>query len=101
MHAMRIEAIGAVLVLVMAAAASAPAPVVAQTTVTAELLAQAGDDPGNWLMHSGQYHSQRFSRLDQITRANVGALKLKWVRQLPVLGQVQTTPLVVSTASCI
>ena len=63
MHTMRIKALGAVLVLVMAAAASAPAPVVAQTTVTAELLAQADQDPANWLMHSGQYHSQRFSRL--------------------------------------
>ena len=68
----------------------------AQTTdISSDHLARADEDPGNWLMYSGQYHSQRFSRLDQITRANVSQLKLQWVRQLPTLGQVQTTPLVV------
>ena len=68
----------------------------AQTTdVSYDHLVRADEDPGNWLMHSGQYHSQRFSRLDQINRANVGRLRLSWVRQLPTLGQVQTSPLVV------
>ena len=68
----------------------------AQTTdVSSDRLVRADEDPGNWLMYSGQYHSQRFSRLDQITRDNVSELKLSWVRQLPTLGQVQTTPLVV------
>ena len=63
--------------------------------VTYDRLVRADDEPGNWLMHSGQYHSQRFSRLDRIDRANVGRLGLAWVRQLPTLGQVQTSPLVV------
>ena len=63
--------------------------------VTYDHLVRAGEDPGNWLMYSGQYHSQRFSRLDEIDRTNVGRLELAWVRQLPTLGQVQTSPLVV------
>ncbi len=63
--------------------------------VTPDELVNAGDNPGNWVMHSGQYHSQRFSSLTQIDRENVDQLQLAWVRQLPTLGQVQTTPLVV------
>ena len=67
-----------------------------QDRVGYDQLVRASDDPGNWLMHSGQYHSQRFSSLEQINRANVDGLQLKWVRQLQTLGQVQTTPLVVN-----
>lgn len=63
--------------------------------VTPDELVNAGDNPENWVMHSGQYHSQRFSSLTQIDRENVDQLQLAWVRQLPTLGQVQTTPLVV------
>ena len=63
--------------------------------VTPDELVHASDNPENWVMHSGQYHSQRFSSLTQIDRENVDQLQLAWVRQLPTLGQVQTTPLVV------
>ena len=63
--------------------------------VTYERLVRAADDPANWVTYSGQYHGQRFSRLTQVDRSNVDRLELAWVRQLPVLGQVQTTPLVV------
>ncbi|MXY16481.1 MAG: PQQ-dependent dehydrogenase, methanol/ethanol family [Acidobacteria bacterium] len=62
--------------------------------VTYEQIVRAGDDPANWITYHGQYHAQRYSRLAQIDRSNVGRLELAWVRQLPVLGQVQTTPLV-------
>ena len=56
----------------------------AQTSeVDSNRLVHAEQEPGNWLMYSGQYHSQRFSRLDQITRSNVSELELRWVRQLP------------------
>ena len=80
------------LLVVTALAAGAAAQ---EGRVTYDHLVRAADDPGNWLMYSGQYHSQRFSRLDEIDRANVGRLELAWVRQLPTLGQVQTSPLVV------
>ncbi len=63
--------------------------------VTFERLLGAADDPGNWLMYSGQYNSQRFSRLDQVNRSNASKLSLRWVRQLRTLGAVETTPLVV------
>ena len=61
--------------------------VVAQTDassggVTYERLLAAEEEPGNWLTYSGQYHSQRFSGLDQINNGNVERLELAWVRQL-------------------
>lgn len=63
--------------------------------VTYERLVGAADDPANWLTYSGQYHAQRFSRLDQIHAGNVHELRVKWVRQFPTLAMIETSPLVV------
>lgn len=63
--------------------------------VTWERLVNAADEPHNWLMYSGTFSSQRFSRLDQINRANVGNLELKWTYQIPVIDRAETSPLVV------
>ena len=51
--------------------------------VTWERLLNAADEPQNWLMYSGTLDSQRFSRLDQVDKANVGELELKWAYQIP------------------
>jgi alcohol dehydrogenase (cytochrome c) len=67
----------------------------AQAGVSYERLLAAGQDPGNWLMYSGQYTGQRFSALDQINRDTVSDLGVAWVRQLDTLEDVETTPLVV------
>ena len=64
-------------------------------SVSYERLVGAVQEPGNWLMYSGQYNAQRFSALDQIDAGNVSKLELKWVRQLSTLSSVETTPLVV------
>lgn len=48
-----------------------------------------------WLTYSGQYHARRFSKLSQINRENVSGLRLKWIRQFPVLEAIETSPLVV------
>ena len=63
--------------------------------VTSERLLKASDEPENWLMYSGQYNSQRHSRLTAIDKSNVDQLKVKWVKQLETLADVETTPLVV------
>ncbi|MEE2778040.1 MAG: PQQ-dependent dehydrogenase, methanol/ethanol family [Acidobacteriota bacterium] len=63
--------------------------------VSYERLRNAADEPGNWLMYSGQYDAQRYSLLDEIDVSNVSGLELKWVRQLNTLSSVETTPLVV------
>jgi alcohol dehydrogenase (cytochrome c) len=73
----------------------AAAGVSAQGGVSYERLEAAADEPANWLMYSGEFNSQRFSRLDEIDRSNAGDLQLRWVRQLPTLGRVETTPLVI------
>ena len=48
------------------------------TPVTQEML--LNPSPGDWLMFSRTYDSQRFSPLDQINRQNVGQLRMAWVR---------------------
>ena len=67
----------------------------AHAQVTSDRLAAAPSEPQNWLMYSGNYWSNRYSPLNQITPANVKNLKLQWVYQSPVAGNWQTTPLVV------
>ena len=63
--------------------------------VTWERLVNAADEPENWLMYSGTFDSQRYSRLDQIHNRNVSGLELKWAYQIPKLDRAETTPLVV------
>ena len=70
-----------------------PAP--AFSPVSYDRLVNAEKEPGNWLMYSGQYNGQRYSRLDQIQPQNVDGLRLKWVYQTRVLDRAETTPLVV------
>jgi len=63
--------------------------------VTWERLVNAADEPHNWLMYSGTFDSQRFSRLNQINTENVATLELKWTHHIPQLDRNETTPLVV------
>ena len=63
--------------------------------VSFERLLRADEEPENWLTYSGTYSSNRHSRLDQITPANVDDLELRWVFQARSLEPFQATPLVV------
>jgi alcohol dehydrogenase (cytochrome c) len=63
--------------------------------VTYERLLNAASEPQNWLTYSGGYASNRYSRLTQITPENVGNLELKWMYQGAVMGNWQSTPIVV------
>jgi len=63
--------------------------------VTWDRLLAAADEPENWLMYSGTFDSQRFSRLDEIHTGNVGQLEFKWAYQIPSSDGAETTPLVV------
>ncbi len=60
-----------------------------------ERILKASAEPGNWLTYSGNYAAHRFTPLDQITPANVAALKPVWVYQLREKGEFEATPLVV------
>ncbi len=52
-------------------------------------------DPNNWAIQSGDYAGTRFSKLDQITAANVGSLKVAWTFSTGVLRGHEGSPLVV------
>jgi glucose dehydrogenase len=67
----------------------------AQNPVTYDRLANAAKEPRNWLMYGGDYFSDRFSPLTQITPANAKSLSLAWVYQSAVSGSWESTPLVV------
>src|SRR5438067_8681993 len=63
--------------------------------VAYDRLLDSAQDARNWLIYSGNYASTRFSRLAQITPANVRNLELKWMYQAAATGAWQTSPLVV------
>ena len=55
-----------------------------------------GPSSSHWLTYSGSYDGHRFSSLDQITSANVGSLRLLWMRQYNTSDpSIETTPLVI------
>src|SRR5947209_9833487 len=51
-------------------------------TVNRDRLLNAQNEPQNWLMMNGDYGSQRYSKLTQITRDNVKNLRLVWALAL-------------------
>src|SRR5712691_9182651 len=63
--------------------------------VTYDRLLRAASEPQNWLSYGGGYFSQRHSLLRQIEPANAKNLETKWMYQAPVMGNWQSTPLVV------
>ena len=66
-----------------------------QAQVSSDRITRAASEPRNWLTYGGTYDSQRHSRLQQITPANVANLESKWVLQDQVFGAWQSNPLVV------
>ena len=64
----------------------------AQAPVTYDRLANAAKEPHNWLTYGGDYFSDRFSPLTQITPANAKNLSLSWVYQSAVSGSWESPP---------
>ena len=58
-------------------------------------IVNATEEPENWLTYNGDYMSQRYSRLDQITPDNVTNLELKWILQHQVFGAWPSNPIIV------
>ncbi len=65
-----------------------------QAQISYERILQAEDEPESWLTYNGSYLSQRYSRLEQIDRDNVGDLELRWLLQNQVFGAWQSSPIV-------
>ena len=66
---------------------------VSPANVTAERLANAANEPSQWLTYNGDYYEQRYSRLKQISTANVGQLGLAWYADFPTNLPVEGSPL--------
>src|SRR2546422_9638105 len=68
---------------------------------TAPLYAQGSNDrilgaaqePQNWLTHHGNYNSQRYSTLSQLTAENVKHLEVQCIFQARSLETFEATPL--------
>ena len=57
--------------------------------------AKLSADPKNWAQQSGNYAGTRHSKLNQITAANVGSLKVAWTFSTGVLRGHEGSPLVI------
>jgi alcohol dehydrogenase (cytochrome c) len=62
--------------------------------LTYDRIRQAVREPGNWLTYHGSYDAQRFSALDEISRANVQQLRPVWIYQVQGRHHFESTPLV-------
>jgi alcohol dehydrogenase (cytochrome c) len=69
-----------------------PAAAIAQ--VPYERILHADREPQNWLTYGGDYSSQRFSGLTQVTPQNANTLRMTWVYQMRG-GALESTPVVV------
>src|SRR3954453_19815640 len=50
----------------------------------------------NWAMQAGDFYNQRYSKLDQINKGNVGKLQVAWMFSTGVLRGHEGSPLVVN-----
>ncbi|HXO44521.1 MAG TPA: PQQ-dependent dehydrogenase, methanol/ethanol family, partial [Candidatus Cybelea sp.] len=60
-----------------------------------ERLLKSDAEPQNWLMYGGNFGSQRFSGLKQITPQNAASLRVAWAYQMRGGGVMESSPLIV------
>ena len=60
-----------------------------------EELQKMSDNPKGWVMPTGNYANQRYSKLNQITAANVGKLQVAWTFSTGVLRGHEGGPLII------
>ena len=77
--------------------ASTPREAIRRATLAVDdtRLENAADDVGNWLSDGQTYAEDRFSRLDEVSTDNVGALGPAWTFGTGMRGGIEATPLVV------
>ena len=78
----------------LALTAALGAAVAAQEITEKDLLAGVAN-PSRWLSIYGEYSGQHFSPLTQITPANATQLRPVWTFQSGVIGNFETTPIVI------
>src|SRR5687768_5020056 len=63
--------------------------------VNNERLVNADETPGDWMSYGRNYSENRYSPLNQITKANIADLGLAWSINLGTTRGIEATPLVV------
>jgi lanthanide-dependent methanol dehydrogenase len=64
-------------------------------SLTTPTRSQVQQDPGNWAMTPGDYANTRFSKLDEITAANVNRMKVAWTFSSGMVAGHEAAPLVI------
>src|SRR5947199_8461444 len=67
----------------------------ASGAVANDELIKMAQNPKDWVMPTGDYANQRYSKLNQITAANVGKLQVAWTFSTGVLRGHAGAPLVI------
>ncbi|GEO87294.1 MULTISPECIES: lanthanide-dependent methanol dehydrogenase XoxF5 [Alphaproteobacteria] len=67
----------------------------AQVALANSDLQKVIDDPNQWAIQTGDYANQRYSKLDQINKDNVGKMQVAWTFSTGVLRGHEGSPLVV------
>ncbi|HEU0083037.1 MAG TPA: PQQ-dependent dehydrogenase, methanol/ethanol family, partial [Bradyrhizobium sp.] len=60
-----------------------------------DALDKMSQDPKGWVMPAGDYANTRYSKLNQITAANVGKLQVAWTFSTGVLRGHEGGPLII------
>jgi PQQ-dependent dehydrogenase (methanol/ethanol family) len=81
--------------LLLATCLGAVATFVAGAANANDALNQMSQDPKGWVMPAGDYANTRYSKLNQITAANVGKLQVAWTFSTGVLRGHEGGPLIV------
>src|SRR6201981_7754 len=81
--------------LLLATCLGAVATFVAGAATANEELNKMSQDPKGWVMPTGDYANTRYSKLNQITAANVGKLQVAWTFSTGVLRGHEGGPLII------
>lgn len=74
---------------------TAAAMMLASSAQANSMVMKMSEDPNQWVMPTGDYFNQRYSKLDQINTRNVGDLKVAWTFSTGVLRGHEGSPLVI------
>src|SRR4029079_18640824 len=81
--------------LLLAICLGAMAAFAASVANANDALNKRSQDPKGWVMPAGDYANTRYSKLNQITAANVGKLQVAWTFSTGVLRGHEGGPLIV------
>src|SRR5712675_3130668 len=81
--------------VLLATCLGAVAAFTAGAAVANDELIKMSQNPKDWVMPAGDYANSRYSKLSQITSANVGKLQVAWTFSTGVLRGHEGAPLVI------